>query len=47
MQPIRLVGRDATQVWAGDVAVVGATLAGVAAALAAAQAGRRVCLLEA
>ena len=47
MQWIRLAERRATEVWAGDVAVVGATLAGLAAALAAAQAGRRVCLLEA
>ena len=47
MQWICLAERRATQVWAGDVAVVGATLAGVAAALAAAQSGRRVCLLEA
>jgi flavin-dependent dehydrogenase len=44
---IRLAEHRATQVWSGDVAVVGATLAGVSAALAAAQAGRRVCLLEA
>ena len=47
MQWIRLAGRRATQLWAGDLAVVGASLGGVAAALAAQRAGRRVCLLEA
>lgn len=46
MQWIRLAGRRATQLWTGDLAVVGASLRGVAAAVAAQRAGRRVCLLD-
>ena len=47
MQWIRLAGRRATQLWCGDLVVVGGSLGGVAAALSARRAGRRVCLLEA
>lgn len=46
MGTTHIAGRQATVLWEGEVAVVGASLTGIAAARAAALAGRRVCLLE-
>ncbi|MBN2451888.1 MAG: FAD-dependent oxidoreductase [Lentisphaeria bacterium] len=46
MSWISIAEREGTQLWQGDVVVVGASLGGVAAALAARESGRRVCLLE-
>ena len=46
MTSIRIAERTTTVVWEGEVIVLGAGLAGIAAALACAEKGKSVCLLE-
>ena len=46
VKTVRLAERQATILWQGDVVVLGAGLAGLTAALEAARAGRKTCLVE-
>ena len=46
MKLMQLAERESTQLWKGDVLVVGAGVAGITAALRAAGQGKRTCLVE-